>query len=139
MKKVDTKLSISRITSNKEADFIEITVEDSRSATLISISRISLEEFALALTGLCNRPSITQLFDTYENAGKKLETRWIIMRDIDSWSIKSAEELVAKRIIEDHFKGTEFYLDDWEIMDYCLNRRQDGEFYQYIIHRYVEE
>ncbi len=55
MSKLEGKISITR-PRGPEGDFIKIEIEDNNShATFVSLT-MTLEEFGLAITGLCARP-----------------------------------------------------------------------------------
>lgn len=76
-KKLKGKLSISRVTSNVENDYIEIQLEDENSRSRLIEIMVDFESFAKALTGLCYQPCSYQVVDIFDLLGKKHECKTV--------------------------------------------------------------
>ena len=102
MKKINSKLTISRVHPNRGADWIEVTLEDKSSGIQFAEVHISLEEFSKAITGLGALPCEIEVRGL-DLIGKKLETKTCT---VTFPAGRTAE------MTEDVFKMFEF--DGWE-------------------------
>ena len=74
MKKINGKLTISRVHSTQSEDWIEVFLEDESSGIQFADVHIGLEEFSKAITGLGSRPCEIEVRGL-DLVGKKLETK----------------------------------------------------------------
>lgn len=56
-------ISISRVSSNQEPDYICVEIRDERAGVIVAMAKLPLENFAAAVTGLGHRPCELTFFD----------------------------------------------------------------------------
>ena len=80
MKKLnDARISIGRVTSNVESDYINISIYDNNSSLYILDIKLSLEEFAKTLTGMAHVMCQAEYNDS-ENIGKIRQIKEVVVK-----------------------------------------------------------
>lgn len=132
MIETEGKITISRTSSNVEGEFISIQIRDKNSTLGIVDVEMSLEDFALALTGVSRMPAQLKVADSLENVGKKIEHKAENVFYGDVW--KDAE---FEAVIRENSK--QFEVDGWKLKPEKYNpRKANRGYYLTSFVRYAE-
>lgn len=131
MKQVQGKLHISRVTTNIEEDYMEITLQDRASNKGIVTAKLSLSNMMNALTGAYAMPVEMTVFDTYEKVGMEKQVKHERL-PFYSTTNEVFRETMAK-------EAKEYEVDGWKLAPEDFNHhRAYAGLYKARFFRYVE-
>jgi hypothetical protein len=135
----DGKLSIGRVQSNMEPDFIEISVTDTKSGCFVIRTKVDLQSFAEAITNLGYRPCT---FEYYKNApiGMKKEVKHaFVAGECPYYKDKEKQRTAKEKFIKPfEVDGWEAYYDDFG-NHHHFKREEGVQGYMVSFHRFVED
>jgi hypothetical protein len=104
--KIDTGITISRTTNSKSGSYIWIEIKDKVSGCRIIETTLTLEDFAMAITGMGHIPCTSEFFEDAP-VGKKRQTKIEYLRrpPVSNTFVKAS---IAKEILEP------YEIDDWK-------------------------
>lgn len=126
-------ITISKVTG--DTDWIEIRVEDDDSATQILVIRLSLEQFAHAVTGMSVTGEISRLctVEQFKRVGKVLAIKEVYVKHPKGFSKQEQiDEVTAavQDLLKDDTEG-------WSIGDHGCSSQQNGEKHKVTLERWV--
>lgn len=131
------RISINRVTSNQEPhSMMKIVIEDETSHIKVCEVYMTLEEYAMAISGLsCSKAFGMSVVDSSQiaNLGKKKEVKTVVMSGKRYYDKTAA---IAKEIAE----FAEDYVADggWQLWDDGLRTQQNNkDGHQITLYRYV--
>lgn len=128
MKQTTGSITISRTNQ----DLVMIRIKDDKSLLPVVDMELSLENYALLITGLGSIKGELSVFDNYESVAKERETKTITMPRVQSYDKK----VIADAVVV-HFKCLPEALEGWMIHSDGASTKQMGEVHKYSIKRYV--
>ena len=118
-----------------DEDYISLEILDCNSSSSVIKVKITLDEFARALTNLshckCNYEVNKKDIDIW---GKVKEVKTVFFDNPNKYSNKEKTKENVKKHFEENYGNTE-----WKIWSDGTTQQQNDELYHYIICRYVEE
>lgn len=133
---IDTRISISRVTSSVEDDFIQITITDYTSGIPIWKGEMSLENFAKCVTGYSSIKIKNDYLVDIKNIahiGKERKTKTVFLKNMYVNSIKPLQEKIESEFIK---QFPEEIKDGWFIYHDGLNIHQNWSQWKIIIAKY---
>lgn len=109
MKKLEGKITISRISSNIAGDYMQIKIEDKLSGCRVISVEVNTVEFMNALTNFAYRPCKLQLYENYP-IGKTREVKKEVIVLDEGWISEDNE----KKIIAEE-AARPFEIDGWKL------------------------
>lgn len=124
-------VTISRISSNMEDDYISLRVEDDISGVIVTDVKMSLSEFAKCVTSQGHCPGEFTLIPTSEIAsrfGKKREVKTVKL----PWKKLHGDVETLKELIQPHL------VDGWQTRGLGLSQQQPPDGHNVTLVRWVE-
>lgn len=133
MKNTKGKITISKVDSNLEDDYISITISDRLSGKQVVKGRMTLEDFAKSITGQGSIDIGLEVFNNYDTLGKKVEVKSVPI----PYKLVFEEGYDFQEDMKE--KAKEFEVDGWVFEPERYNHhRANGVMYQCSFRRFVE-
>jgi len=132
----EAKVTITRRGSNKGDGQVSISIEDRLSGLLITEVLMDLSEFAESITGLTMCKGEFRFMPNQfvvDNAGKKRETKRILVEKPNAFEKEKAKEEVRKAVD----KSGELK-EGWMIHNDGTGSQQNGSKHQVVLYRFTE-